>query len=511
MCLVCNDFAHELLDGTYVFGWHPECDVVAVSEDVWEGYCTLVVEGTEAYIEDLGNVGGAFVNGKAIDRRTPLTEGDEIVVGGATYTFERRREPRNEQSAKAASKLDAVINMTQAVAGAMTLDAVLAKVLDSIFEIFPQASRGFIALLDDSEKLVPRGIKQHPDDNIDAIFGERGLYREVMDTKEAILSADVHKDWEETDSIADFRLWSVMLAPLIGSGDAAFGMLRIDTLDQRRRFREPDLEVLVVMVAQAALAIDDVIQGAAAIEQATAERDRELAREVLWAFLPQSDPDFGNYKFASSYVAANHFGGDFFDYIQLPNGRLAIVIADVAGFSGVVTAMLMAKMSAETRFTLACEPHPASAVTAMNRRLCEMKVDRFVTLSMAAIDSTTEEVTFVNAGSLRPVHRRIDGTVEEPGEDTLGLPLGIVDDAEYQQTTFLLKPGELLIMLTDGIYNATNRLGEPFTKDHLRQVIEATDGPPEAMVQAITDALREHCGATQQPDDACLLCFGPRL
>src|SRR5690606_4744507 len=144
-----------------------------------------------------------------------------------------------------------------------------------------------------------------------------------------------------SQSIADFRIRSMMCAPLIGADGRAFGALQIDTLDQRSRFSREDLEVLAGVAAQAALALEYAQHLDQALARKELERDLELARQVQRGFLPSAKPGVNGYVFYNYYQPAHHVGGDYFDYVQLPDGRLAIIVADVVGH-GVAAALLMA-------------------------------------------------------------------------------------------------------------------------------------------------------------------------
>ena len=115
------------------------------------------------------------------------------------------------------------------------------------------------------------------------------------------------------------------------------------------------------------------------------------------------------YKFYHFYKAARQIGGDFFDYIALPDDRLAVVVADVSG-KGIPAALMMAKMSAETRYVLVSERDPAAALKRLNTDFCEAGwEDRFVTMAVAVIDLARHEVQIVNAGHMAPFLRRSQG------------------------------------------------------------------------------------------------------
>src|SRR5690606_19891517 len=163
----------------------------------------------------------------------------------------------------------------------------------------------------------------------------------------------------------DFRIRSMMCAPLLTADGEAIGVIQIDTLDQRHRFTEDDLDLLASVASQAAIAIDNAQLHEAALRQRAITRDLEVAREVQKGFLPERPPQVGDFQFYNYYQPANQVGGDYFDYVELPDGRLAVIVADVVGH-GIAAALLMARLAAEVRFSLATEMRPATAVARLN-------------------------------------------------------------------------------------------------------------------------------------------------
>src|SRR5207302_8650576 len=129
----------------------------------------------------------------------------------------------------------------------------------------------------------------------------------------------------------------------------------------------------------------------------------------------------------------------------LPDGRLAIVVADVVGH-GVAAALLMAKLSAETRFALFSEATPAIAVTKLNERICATNMQRFVTLIMVVLEPAAHRATIVNAGHMAPLARRASGQLEEPSESLAGLPLGVTDALPYDPCWLDIAPGDTLML-----------------------------------------------------------------
>jgi serine phosphatase RsbU (regulator of sigma subunit) len=311
-----------------------------------------------------------------------------------------------------------------------------------------------------------------------------------------------------SQSIADFRIRSMMCAPLVNSEGTAFGVLQVDTLDQRNKFRTEDLEVLAAVASQASIAIDNAQLHEQALARREMERDLLLSRQVQRGFLPHEKPRISGYEFYDFYQPANHVGGDYFDYILLPDGRLAVLVADVVGH-GIAAALLMAKLSAEARFSLASMKEPKMAVCRLNDALCRAGVeDRFVTLIVTIVNPANNEVTIVNAGHMAPIVRRASGRVEEAAEAIAGLPLGIIEGFEYEQASIELGVGEWLALYTDGINEATNRAKEQYSIERIRdKILSAGDGP-QALGKRLVDDVMHFLNGDPQSDDMCLVCFG---
>src|SRR5262245_1419771 len=232
-----------------------------------------------------------------------------------------------------------------------------------------------------------------------------------------------------------------------------------------------------------------------------------LATEVQHGFLPDHRPELTGYEFFDYYQPAAQVGGDYFDYIQLPDGRVAIVVADVVGH-GVAAAMLMAKLSAETRFALFSAASPAAAVTRLNERLCATNMQRFVTMIMSVLDPARNQATIVNAGHMAPLVRRASGKLEEPSESIAGLPLGVTDALGYEQCDVGISPGDTLTLYTDGVNESIDLSGAFYTIDRPRSQVKKFGKEAKLLGPSIVEDVRRFLGKAPQNDDMCLVCFG---
>jgi len=545
---------YELTVPKTILGRHPDCQVVIEVGAVSRQHCAVVEENGDYFIEDLKSRNGTFLNSEPVQNRKRLYDGDVIRVCEVEFSFHGRPRPPHSQLPTSSTdsstpssvfravmvdddaegpsstvmsridatsgirsawtttpevKLTALMEIMQQLGKAVALDEVLAKIFNALFKIFLQADRGLVVLEEAGGRLVPRWTKTRREDAADSIRISRTICRQVMESKQAILSADAATDqrFEMSQSIADFRIRSMMCAPLIDSEGKALGVLQIDTLDQRKRFQNEDLELLVSIATQASVAIQNAQLHEQALRQREVERDMQLAREVQQGFLPDQKPTFAGYQFFDYYQPADQVGGDYFDYISLPDGRLAVIVADVVGH-GVAAALLMAKLSAEAKFALFAEAQPAAAVTRLNERLCQAQVQRFVTMVMVVLDPHSGKAQVISAGHMAPIHRKSNGTIDEPGDDVAGLPLGITDTLPYEQFEIRVEPGEMLVLYTDGINECADVAGAMYGIERIRQHVRSGPAQPDQIGPVIVEDVRRFLGKALQNDDMCLVCLG---
>jgi serine phosphatase RsbU (regulator of sigma subunit)/pSer/pThr/pTyr-binding forkhead associated (FHA) protein len=529
-------------------GRHPQSTIVLDAPAVSRHHARIVHQGQNYYIEDLNSRNGTFVNGELVTERQLIAESDEIQICDLAFIFHHGTPdpssplPQGGEQAtvlaedgptdgsaimskiavssgsssmlvqmNAEAKLRALLEIGQSLGKAIGLDEVLAKILDSLFVIFPQADRGFIVLKSaETSRLIIKATKyrRHGDSQTPRISGT--IINGVIKGKEAILSADAATDarFGMAESVIDFHIRSMMCAPLVGTDGNALGALQIDTLDQRSRFNPGDLEVLASVACQAASAVENAQLHEAALRERAIERDLALAHEVQQGFLPAVAPTIEGYEFFEYYEPAHKLGGDYYDYIQLPEGRMGVVVADVSG-KGIAASLLMARLSAETRYCLVSERTPAAAVARLNRVFCDRSWEgRFVTFVLSVLDPVRHEVTVVNAGHLPPLLRRYDGTVESVAEEETKYPLGVDSDVEYCPITLPIAPGDSLVLYTDGITEAMNGRQELYGRSRLSAKVGNRADSVRALGQNILENVKEFVGKRAQSDDMCLTCFG---
>ncbi len=347
-----------------------------------------------------------------------------------------------------AEKLNALLDILANLSQTLELDPLLPKIVDTMFQMFKQADRAFIILSDPATKrLIPKVIKTRRQlDETNARFS-RKIVNQSIETVQAILSDDATSDsrFAMSQSIADFRIRSVMCAPLWSKTpdgkDKAFGVIQLDTQDRSKKFTQDDLNLLVGIVRQASVALENAKFHEEAVVRERLKKDLETAREVQRCFLPLKPPAIPGYEFFAHYEAAQEVGGDYYDFVPLPHQRLAVALGDVAG-KGVPAALVMAKISAEAKSCMLIESDLASAITRLNSIMSGF-VDKFVTLVAASLDPSTHTVTIVNAGHPSPlIYRRSTEDMEEAMTiDDAGLPINVMDGYQYESRQVQLESG----------------------------------------------------------------------
>lgn len=527
-----------------ILGRHPNCDIVLEVGAVSRQHARIIRNESGFYLEDLNSRNGTFLNDQRVIGRQPLRDADRIRMCDLLFEFSdpTTGEPLDEEGATRAawvddevalrsastvmSKLDvssgaagvrlrvnpeaklrALLEISQNLGQAVSPDEVLARILKSLFNVFLQADRGFVVLKDPrTGRLVPRVVHSRRP-NAGEVRMSKTIVQAVMESKQAILSADAATDsrFDLSQSIADFPIHSMMCAPLVTSDGTVLGVIQIDTSDRKLRFTPEDLEVLAAAAGQAAVALENALLHEASLREEVLRRELSLAHKVQQGFLPSSPPEVAGYQFFDLYDPAHEVGGDYFDYITLPANRLAVAVGDVSG-KGIAAALLMAKLSAEVRYCLASETSPIEALTKLNRAFCVSRwEDRFITLLLAVLDPVAHRVTFVNAGHCPGFLRRADGSVLPVGEKIAGPPLGIDLSTRYTAETVAVQEGDLLLLYTDGLPDAMNSREEFFGQDRILEVLAKAPACAEQAGKMLMAEVQKFTGHHEQMDDICMV------
>jgi len=550
-----------LEDDRVVFGRHPSCAVILEDGAVSRQHAQIVQSHGSYYVKDLRSRNGTQVNESDVSEPTLLKESDIIRVCEYAYSYHddssgadlsqdtayvkpkphgpiaatanidipatgalidddserssiiHRIDARSGSgvrlSVKPEVKLRAILEIGKHLSNVLNIDDVLPSILDALFQIFPQADQAFVLLKDEEEdEPQVRACRNRRTDD-DSMSVSWTVVNRAMRTGEAILSADASEDsrFVSSESLAGLQIRSMMCAPLITQAGQRLGVIQLTTFDLRSNFTEDDLDLLVNIATQCTLAIENANMHHTLLQRRDLERDLEIAMQVQIGFLPNKCPEVKDYDFADFYEAAQHVGGDYYDYIELPDGRIAITVADVAG-KGVPAALLMARLYSAARYHLLTKATPAEAMSGLNSEIATSGLGhRFITCAMAVLEPAKHEIVLVSAGHLPPIARDLEGNVEQIEGDDTGLPLGIIPDQTFLQSVHPLKSGDTWLLYTDGVTEAMKSDREIYGSKRLQAFVKSGPLEVEALVKAIVDDVSRFASGHSQSDDLCMVGF----
>ncbi len=531
---------HVLREREVVVGRHPTCDIVLRDTTISRRHARVYCDGPDFYVEDLGSQHGTQVNEDRLTKSWKLVDQDEIHILDARLVFHSLGSPESSLvftdefsledrpstilssrsgvlqknrpvSTNIAQQLGALLEITHNLGVLLDVNQIFPKILESLFRIFPQASRGYILLLEGPDgRLVPRAIKQASTSEDDSSPVSFTIAKRVMEDGQAILSGDAANDerFRASESIYNLKLRSIMCAPLMSSSSQPLGMIQINTEDRQRQFTPEDLDVLVNVANLAGQAVDHARLHESQLDYDRRERDVETAQQVQLHFLPQNRPELEHYEFQDFYKAAQGVGGDYFGYIELPDGRLGIAMGDVAG-KGIPAALLMARLCSDVRYCLATNPTAADATAALNDQIANLvSFGRFITFALCVLDPIKHEVTVVNAGHMSPLLLRAKtGEVTELAREVSGPPLGVTDEFEIGEKTYALEPGDAILLYTDGVNEAMNANRELYGEERIAAVMSKCRGNAQCVVEGLAQDVQAFSAGAAQNDDICIVGF----
>ncbi|MGA8151727.1 MAG: PP2C family protein-serine/threonine phosphatase [Terriglobales bacterium] len=236
-------------------------------------------------------------------------------------------------------------------------------------------------------------------------------------------------------------------------------------------------------------------------------REIDLAAQLQVRLLPPGPPIIKGFDIAGCMVAARAAGGDYFDYLALPEGHQGLVIADVSG-KGVSAALLMSSVKMALWAGAPHVPNPSDVLRNLNKSFYELTdTERYVTLFYGRLNSEQGLLEYTNAGHLPPLLFH-GATGEVEWLETGGTVIGLFPDVEYSCGRVWLKPSDILILYTDGVTEATNAAGEELTRSGLLPLVhENATSSAQDLVQTIRDAVYEFRGTNTLEDDLTLVAL----
>ena len=498
--------------------------------------CAVISAGASGIsIEDLGQRGGIFVNGEPVKFRL-LAHGDRIRLGTddgcqlifhlpsdtvsqeqAETQFRSILESLGSGSSEELNGLRLLLEATSLMNSQLPLESVLATMLDHAI-VITQADRGMLLEPDASGVLQVKIARGRGGEGLaaEAMHPSRSVLNSAIELQAAVVNEDLNLadvNLQGAQSVMLQLLRSSVVIPLYGtprapvsasSAGAKRQLLGAVYLDSKRvaTFSTLDRKILDALGAQAG----SILEKARLIEQERErqrlEQELDIAREIQQALIPQGLKEFERFSITGIHRPCYEVGGDYFDVCPLSDGRIAVLIADVAGKglgAALLTTMLQGALSG---MTLGVDP--VRVFDHLNRFLCDRAaVGRYATMFFGLLqrDGSFE---FVRAGHPPPLLLR-QGTVSDL-YSTGSFPIGLVEEACFESTRIQLELGDTLLLYTDGVTEAENRNKELFEEERLKEAFRRYGTAPLKDVQAgILSAVEKFAEGASQSDDVTLL------
>ena len=337
------------------------------------------------------------------------------------------------------------------------------------------------------------------------------LLREVAKTGKAWDVPPLIVTDREELGIAD-PLAAECLVPILGRTGGLIGLIALGQRQSEEPYSGEDKHLLESVAAQAGTTLENILLAKKMAERMEADRrmarEMEIAREVQARLFPQKFPTMKTLEYRGGCIPAREVGGDYYDFLQLPGGRMALVLADIAG-KGVSGALLMANLQANLRSQCAMEAKDLEKVlTSVNHSFCENTGDAsYATLFFADYEDASRKLRYANCGHLPPLlltggRNGKNGTAGKVVRlDSTSMVVGLFDNWKCEVAELELAPGDTLVLYTDGITEAHNEAGEEFGEERLLATLQnCCDLPVEAMMQNVVRAVQQFTGGEQQDD-----------
>ncbi len=484
-------------------------------------HLALEKTGESWSVRDLGSKNGTFVNGTRITAPHPLGPNDRVTAGHLTLQFANRtptydrtvmfvETPSSESTSSTVISLDKVLGAEKELSGGAQMRALiragrelaghksLAELFEDILGLSVEAvgaSRGVLMTIEGSD-LVVRAARG------EGLRMSAKVRDSVLQEKKSWLVRDTLLDEALAGrvSIVEQQIRSMLAVPL-QTDERVIGLIYLDSPFFVREFKDGDLNLLTVMANIAAVRIEHA--RLAEVEQAERmmAKDLQQAYDIQRGLLPERAPDVAGLDLAGYNAPCRGVGGDYYDFLRCVDGRIAVLVADVAG-KGMPAALLMSNLQARAQVLFDDPTGLASLVARLNRVLkANVPGNRFITFFIGVIDPATGEMTYVNAGHNPPLLVHRDGSVERL--EATGMILGILPNVEYEEKKCQMEVGDVVVLFSDGITEASRPdTDEEFGEGRLASILAELGGSPASeIIEAIQQRLQAFIAGAPAADD----------
>ena len=301
----------------------------------------------------------------------------------------------------------------------------------------------------------------------------------------------------------DSNIKTVLCVPLIVKSELR-GVLTVYNKKDGQMFTTEDQRLLAIIAAQSA----QVVENARLIEEEKLyikmQQEVGLAAKIQLDLLPRSNPGLHGYDIFARTIAAQSIGGDYFDFIPMNDGRMALCLGDVSG-KGLPASLLMANLQATLRGQTLVSHQPSECLHRSNKLLFEStSPEKFATLFYGVIDVKNHLIHYSNAGHDWPFLIGKDNSIQRLKVG--GLMIGLIQQASYEDQEVPIQVGDILVIQSDGVSEAMNSNNVQFGEERLQNLLlEHKDRSAEEIIDIVIKEVRKHAGAHPQSDDITMM------
>jgi len=518
------------LAGGVVLGRDPTCDILLDDLGTSRRHACIRPDSGGYVLEDLGSKNGTLVNDQRCSS-VQLRDGDEILLGAVRIVF--RGEPQADSSTTSVVLADApagqiktryshhreelvlpqerlakLYNLAERLTRLRDRDELLNDVLNVCFEMLA-FERGAIGL----RKADGRGVDWPVVRNLRGVGGELTISRSVLGRaldhgERAVINDTSEPGFDPTISIVQLGIRSALCVPL-QHHDEILGVIYGDRISAGTIYTDEDVDFLAGLGQLVSIGLINARLMTEQRARLRLEHEIHLARGIQQRLFPGVLPDRPELKIAVLNEPGRHVSGDYYDVIELPGGRVAILIADVTG-EGVAASLLMANLQAAVRVTLRGNEDIGSLMGEWNRLLYQnTDASKFVTALVAVVEPSGRRITLANAGHYHPYAVRSAAGQLSRLEVPAGLPLGVAEEARYRAECLELGGEPCTIFChTDGVIEALNTRDEQFTLDRMVEILESLSDPdPGDLIARMRSEITAFCQGATQNDDITMLAL----
>ena len=389
-------------------------------------------------------------------------------------------------------ELNAIRTIIEFMASNKDLDELLELIINELVETIG-ADRGTLYLIDKAQGELFSHVLQKDTGALREIRLEvgQGVAGHVAATGQVMNIQDAYGDsrfMRSFDQVTGYRCHTILAAPMRNPQQEIIGVVQL--LNKKGGpFTSRDERLLTAMAAQAAILIENARLYAQEIQQRLINQELETARAIQKSFLPQQVPQYAGWDIAAFWRPMREVAGDFYDLYPLPDGRLAVVVADVSG-KGVPGALFMALSVTVLRFAMGLNFTPGELLDRANQAIIsDQQSKMFATAFVGYLDLQSGALDFASAGHnppllCRPARCRCEYLTAP------GVAMGLFGGAEYAGETVTLADGDILVLYTDGITEVINAHEEEFGEERLQALIVQNGSRPAIeLAELITEAV----------------------